>query len=143
MTMNKLLIQRLDPEVILPSYMHEDDAAFDLRASENKTVLPGKKETIGTGLKLAIPKNHVGLIWGRSGLAHKNEIAVLGGVIDSGFRGEVKVILKNHGEESFKISKNDRIAQMIVQPYSKSEILEVENLEETDRKGGLGHTGIK
>ena len=141
--MNKLLIQKLDPEIILPSYIHEDDAAFDLRAAEEKTIAPGKKETIKTGLKLAIPKNHVGLIWGRSGLAHRNEIAVLGGVIDSGFRGEVNIILKNHGEEPFKINKNDRIAQMIIQPYIKAEIKQVENLDETDRKGGLGHTGTK
>ncbi|MFH1592301.1 MAG: dUTP diphosphatase [Candidatus Woesearchaeota archaeon] len=141
--MNKVRIQRLDPEISLPGYIHEDDAAFDLRSAEEKTIEAGKKEVIKTGIKVAIPKNHVGLIWDRSGLAAKKDITVLGGVLDAGYREEVKIILKNLGEEPFKINKNDRIAQMIIQPYLKAEIEETKKLEETDRKGGLGHTGIK
>jgi len=141
--MSRLRIQKLDPEITLPSYIHEGDATFDLRSAEEKIIEAGKKEIINTGIKIAIPINHVGLIWDRSGLASRNEITVLGGVIDSGYRGEIKVILKNLGEESFKINKNDRIAQMIIQPYIQTEIEEVNELEETDRKGGLGHTGIK
>jgi len=139
----KLRIKKLDSSIISPNYVHEGDAAFDLRAGEEIVIKPGEKSIIGTKLIISIPKDYVGLIWDRSGLAAKNEITVLGGVIDSGYREEVKIILKNLGKESFVIKKNDRIAQMIIQPYLKAEIEEVSALEETDRKGGLGYTGIK
>jgi len=140
--MDKVQIQKLDPEISLPVYIHEDDAAFDLRSAEEIIIKPNDKVTIRTGIRIAIPKSHVGLIWDRSGLAHNNGITVLGGVLDAGYRGEVKVILKHLGEAPFKINKNDRIAQMLIQPYIKAEIEEVNELDETDRKGGLGHTGI-
>src|SRR3989344_786473 len=133
----KLRIKKLDSSIISPNYVHEGDAAFDLRAGEEIVIKPGEKSIIGTKLIISIPKDYVGLIWDRSGLAAKNEITVLGGVIDSGYREEVKIILKNLGKESFVIKKNDRIAQMIIQPYLKAEIEEVSALEETDRKGGL------
>ena len=93
-----------------------------------------------------IPKQSFGVsssLWDRSGLAHNHGISVLGGVLDAGYREEVKVILVNLGDQPFKINKNDRIAQMIVQPYIKAQIEEVIELEETDRKGGLDQTGVK
>ena len=102
-------IQRIDKEISLPSYIKLGDAGIDLRASEEKIIKQGKKELISTGVKVAIPENHVGLIWDRSGLAAKNELHVLGGVIDSNYRGEIKIIIKNLSNEDFKISKNDRI----------------------------------
>ncbi|MEK6922827.1 MAG: dUTP diphosphatase [Nanoarchaeota archaeon] len=141
--MPKVRIQKLDQEINLPSYIHKDDAAFDLRSAEELIINPQEKATVKTGIKIALPKNHVGLIWDRSGLAHNHGITVLGGVLDAGYREEIKVILVNLSNQPFKISKNDRIAQMIIQPYIKAQIEEVNKLEETDRKGGLGHTGIK
>jgi len=137
----KLAIQRIS-DVEMPFYAHEGDAAFDLRAAEEHVLEPGKKLIVKTGLKMAIPEGHVGLIWDRSGLAAKNGVHVLAGVVDSGYRGEVGVVLKNLGEANVEITKNMRIAQMLIQPVVTAEIEESENLEETKRgDGGFGSTG--
>ena len=137
-------IQRIDKEISLPSYIKLGDAGIDLRASEEKIIKQGKKELISTGVKVAIPENHVGLIWDRSGLAAKNELHVLGGVIDSNYRGEIKIIIKNLSNEDFKISKNDRIAQLLIQPITIVNIEEVTELGETNRNDkGFGSSGIK
>ena len=140
--MNILKVKKLDNEVILPSYAKEGDAALDLRSIENVIIKPGQKAVIKTGLKLAIPQGHVGLIWDRSSIAINHDIHAIAGVIDSGFRGEVNVILKNLGDKDFQINKNDRIAQLIIQPYLKAQLQTVEELDETDRnEGGFGSTG--
>ncbi len=137
-------IERINKELDLPSYSLEDDAGIDLRSSEDLTLKPGERRTVKTGIRLAIPKNHVGLIWDRSGHAHKHGLHVLAGVIDSGYRGEVGVVLKNLGNSDFKIEKNLRIAQMLIQPFHRVNIEECESLDETSRKdGGFGSTGNK
>jgi len=139
-----LKIERINKELDLPSYSLEDDAGIDLRSSEDLTLKPGERRTVKTGIRLAIPKNHVGLIWDRSGHAHKHGLHVLAGVIDSGYRGEVGVVLKNLGNSDFKIEKNLRIAQMLIQPFHRVNIEECESLDETSRKdGGFGSTGNK
>jgi len=137
----KLQIQRI-AEVDMPNYAHDGDAAFDLRSAEEGVIEPGEKKIFKTGLKMAIPTGHVGLIWDRSGLAAKNGIHVLAGVIDSGYRGEVGVVLKNLGTEAVEITKNMRISQMLIQPVVTAEIEESKDLDETARSdGGFGSTG--
>jgi dUTP pyrophosphatase len=138
----QLKIQRLDKDVEIPSYSHKGDAAFDLRSAESKILKKNERYTFKTGIKIAIPKNHVGLVWDRSGHAHKNGIHVLAGVIDSSYRGEIGVVLKNLGDQDFEIEKNMRIAQMLIQPVLNPIIEEVEELEKTSRnEGGFGSTG--
>jgi dUTP pyrophosphatase len=133
--------QRLSKEIDLPSYSKEGDAGIDLRASEDKLI--ESKEIVSTGIKVAIPENHVGLIWDRSGLAAKNELHVLAGVIDSNYRGEIKVVIKNLSKTPFQVEKNMRIAQLLIQPIKTVTIEEVEQLEETNRGNeGFGSTGL-
>jgi len=136
-------VHRLDKTVEMPKYAKKGDAAFDLRSAEEKTVKAGHKELVKTGLRIAVPEGYCGLIWDRSGLAAKHGIHCLAGVLDSGYREEIVVVLHNLGKEDFLIEKNMRMAQMLIQPVETAMIKEVEELEETERKGGFGHTGLK
>ena len=142
--MVELKIHRTDKSVEMPFYAKANDAAFDLRSADVKLVKPGEKVIVKTGIRMAIPEGYAGLIWDRSGLAAKNGLHCLAGVIDSGYRGEVGVVIKNLGEEEMLIEKNMRIAQMLIQPVESARIMEVEELDDTDRgEGGFGHTGVK
>ncbi len=133
----------MDNSLDLPSYAHPHDAAFDLRASHDCVLRPNEHALVRTGLKFAIPEGHVGLIWDRSGLAVKNKITTLGGVIDAGFRGEIAVIMMNLANEDFKVEKGMRVAQMIVQPFVSCNIEETESLDDTHRgEKGMGSTGL-
>ena len=143
--MVKLLIKKLQKNIILPEYKTDGSSGMDLMANVEQTVkiLPGEKKMISTGIMVAIPEQYEIQIRPRSGLAAKNGISVLNtpGTIDSDYRGEIKVILINLGKDIFEIKKNDRIAQMIVCPIIKVELEEVENLPGTVRgKGGFGST---
>ena len=139
----EIRIQRTDKSIELPCYQKEDDAGLDLRSAEHLVLAPGEKAVVKTGLKVALPKHHVGLIWDRSGLAAKHGLHSLAGVIDSGYRGELGIVLINLGKESFTIEKGMRIAQMLIQPVANHfPIVEVENLDSTDRAGtGFGSSG--
>jgi len=142
--MVELKIHRVDKTVDAPFYAKEGDAAFDLRSAEEKTVKAGEKVIVKTGLRMAIPPGHAGLIWDRSGLAAKHALHCLAGVIDAGYRGEVGVVMKNLGDSDFLVEKNMRIAQMLIQPIVSATFEEVEDLDETDRgAGGFGHTGTR
>jgi len=122
--------------------MDLDDAAQDIMSNENVTIPPKDSKLIKTNLFIAIPKNHVGLIWSRSGMSVKNKIEVGAGCIDSGYRGEVKVHLYNYGNNYFKVNKGDRIAQLLTIPINPYEYEEVDDLDETKRgSGGFGHSG--
>ena len=138
--MVKLLIKKLQKNIILPEYKTVGSSGMDLMANVEQTVkiLPGEKKIISTGIMVAIPEQYEIQIRPRSGLAAKNGISVLNtpGTIDSDYRGEIKVILINLGKDIFEINKNDRIAQMIVCPIIKAELKEVESLPETIRGGG-------
>lgn len=136
---------QLDAEDIdAPGYAHPGDAGFDIRASEELTIPAGGRVMAPTGLRLAIPTGHVGLVWDRSGLAAKHGIHCLAGVIDSGYRGEVKVVLQNLGREDFVIERGIRIAQMLIQPVVGAELVRVESLEDSSRgEGGFGSTGLQ
>ena len=143
--MVKLLIKKLHKNIILPEYKTDGSSGMDLMANVEQTVkiLPGEKKIISTGIMVAIPEQYEIQIRPRSGLAAKNGISVLNtpGTIDSDYRGEIKVILINLGKDIFQINKNDRIAQMIVCPIIKVELMEVESLPETVRgEGGFGST---
>ncbi len=140
----ELKIKRLDKTVEKPAFVHDYDAAFDLRSSEEKTIKPKEKVIIKTGLSMAIPRGFAGLIWDRSGLAAKHSLHVLAGVIDSGYRGEIGVVMVNLGAEEFSVEKNMRIAQMLIQPVAMPKIVEAEELDETSRNtGGFGSTGLR
>ncbi len=125
-----------------PSYAHPGDAGFDLRASLECIVPARGRYTVPTGLRFAIPGGFVGLVRDRSGLAAKHGIHCLAGVIDSGYRGEVKVVLQNLGENPFTVERGMRIAQLLMMPVAAAELVRVENLEESARgEGGFGSTG--
>jgi len=144
--MVKLLIKKLQKNIILPEYKTKGSSGMDLMANVEQTVkiLPGEKKIISTGIMVAIPEQYELQIRPRSGLAAKNGISIINtpGTIDSDYRGEIKVILINLGKDIFEIKKNDRIAQMIICPIIKAELEEVESLPKTVRgKGGFGSTG--
>jgi len=139
--------ERVNKDIELPKYQHfGEDAGLDLHAAEELTIKSGEYKLIKTGLKIAVPKGYAAFVYPRSGLALKKGVTVLNadGVIDSGYRGEVGVILINHGAEDFNVNFNDRIAQLIIQQVNTIEWNEVESLSESQRgEGGFGHTGIK
>ena len=144
--MVKILIKKLNSKVKLPNYKTEGSSGMDLMAFLEKpiSILPQSSALIPTGLSIAIPDNTEVQIRPRSGLAVKNNISVLNtpGTIDSDYRGELKVILYNHGNKEFIINNEDRIAQMVLVPIIKASFEEVENLPETIRgKGGFGSSG--
>ena len=144
--MVKVLIKKLYPSVQLPSYKTSGASGMDLMAFIEKSIIlePGKSSLVPTGLSVAFPKEYEIQIRPRSGLAAKNNISVLNtpGTIDSDYRGELKIILFNHGNENFTINNNDRIAQMVLTPIAKIDLDETNELPETVRgKGGFGSTG--
>ena len=144
--MVKVLIKKLDSKVQLPKYKTDGSSGMDLMAFlENPiNIKPQKSAIIPTGISIAIPEDTEIQIRPRSGLAAKYCISVLNtpGTIDSDYRGEIKIILFNHGKEEFIINNNDRIAQMILMPILKAEFEETENLSNTLRgSGGFGSTG--
>ena len=144
--MIKVLIKKLNPKAELPKYKTEGSSGMDLMALiENPITIKSQNSAlIPTGLSIAIPKDTEVQIRPRSGLAAKSNISVLNtpGTIDSDYRGEIKIILFNHGKEEFTVNNNDRIAQMILMPVLKAEFKEVEELPKTVRdSGGFGSTG--
>ena len=144
--MIKVLIKKLNSKVQLPKYKTDGSSGMDLMAFLESTVnlKPQESAIIPTGISIAIPEDTEVQIRPRSGLAAKSNISVLNtpGTIDSDYRGEIKIILFNHGKEDFVINNNDRIAQMILMPIIKAEFEEVENLPKTLRgSGGFGSTG--
>ena len=144
--MVKVLVKKLDPKVKLPSYKTKGSSGMDLMAfiSNPIKVPPNNLALIPTGLSIAIPDDVEVQIRPRSGLAAKSNIGILNtpGTIDSDYRGELKVILFNHGNKEFIINNNDRIAQMILMPVLKVDFEEVDELPNTLRgSGGFGSTG--
>ena len=144
--MVRILIKKISEEVITPKYKTEGSSGVDLSAFLDKKVVikPNSSELIPTGLQVAIPEELEIQIRPRSGLAAKNKISILNtpGTIDSDYRGEIKVILYNHGKEDFLINNKDRIAQMVLTPVIKMNFEETEELPETIRgEGGFGSTG--
>lgn len=138
-------IVRLDPELDLPAYAHEGDAGLDLRAREAATIAPrGGRVLVPTGISIAIPLGYAGFVLPRSGnaLRHGIGLANAPGLIDSAYRGEIKVVLLNTDpDEPFHIERGDRIAQLVVQRVEAVNWVEVASLDGLDRGGGFGHSG--
>jgi len=135
---------RLDRELPLPAYARPGDAGLDLRASESVKLEPGERRLVSTGLAIAIPEGHAGLVLPRSGLAVQKGVTVLNapGLIDSGYRGELKVLLINHGPVVVAIERGERIAQLVIQAVARARLVEVERLPDSARgEGGFGSTG--
>ena len=126
----------------IPQYAHAGDAGADLKASESIIIPARDRALVATGIRLEIPEGHVGLIWPRSGLAVKKAIDSGAGVIDSHYRGEIKILLFNHSDLDFQIQPGDRIAQILIHKVERVQFLPAEKLSETTRnKEGFGSTG--
>ncbi len=141
----KLKVKRIHKDAILPNYAHYNDAGLDLYSIEEKIINPSETALIKTGIKIELPFQTEAQIRPRSGLALKNSITVLNtpGTIDEGYRGEIGIILINHGKEAFKVEKGMKIAQMVVKPVWKVRVEEVEELSEDTRgEKGFGSTGV-
>lgn len=141
----ELQFTRTSDAATLPTRAHEGDAGLDLYAAEGARIGPGQRVSVGTGLSVAIPKGLVGLVTPRSGLALKHGVSIVNapGVIDSGFRGELRVLLQNTDASSeFKVAPGDRVAQLLLIPIATASPLEAESLDSTPRgAGGFGSSG--
>ena len=139
-------LKLVDPTIEPPQAQNRGDAGYDLRSTGEYKIEPGQRVLVSTGIALAIPEGYAGFVQPRSGLAIKNGITALNspGLIDSGYRDEIKVILINHDPmETFVINKGDRIAQLVVQRYETIDWQIVDDLETSDRgTGGFGSTGV-
>lgn len=143
--MIKLPLARLDRSIELPSYAREGDAGLDLRAAHDATLEPGARALVGTGLAVAIPPGYAGLVLPRSGLALSQGVTVLNapGLVDAGYRGELKVLLVNHSEKLASVRRGDRVAQLVIQRVERAELIEVTELPASERgAGGFGSTGV-
>ena len=139
----KLLVEKLDKDAKLPAYAHSGDAGLDIYTNEEYVLKPNERYLFTTGIKIAVPTEHVGLVWDKSGLAVKNGIKTMAGVIDEGYRGELQVLVVNLSEQEFKVEKNSKIAQLIIQKKQTVQVQETDNLEETSRgEDGFGSTGL-
>jgi dUTP pyrophosphatase len=140
-----LSFARLSPEAREPTRAHDGDAGYDLYAVEAATIAPGERASVGTGIAVAIPDGWAGLVLPRSGLAARHGITLPNapGLIDSGYRGEVRVLLLNtDSREPFGVAPGDRIAQLLLVRHEAPELFEVESLEDTVRgAGGFGSSG--
>ena len=125
----------------LPEYAHQGDAGFDLYASDNFVLEPMEKKLVTTGVKIEIPEGYVGLMWDKSGKALHHQLHCLAGVIDSSYRGELKVVMINLGKESFTFEKHAKVAQLLIQPVVQAKLEVAELLTATQRHdGGFGST---
>lgn len=135
-------VKKLHPDAIIPNIAHEGDAGFDLYTIDDVIVEPGQRAQVPVGLAFEIPLGYVGLIWDKSGLSHKGGIKTLGGVLDSGYRGELKVGIINLSSEKYIFEKGHKIAQMLIQKVESPIFEEVLELSDTIRgEGGFGSTG--
>ena len=140
-----LAFRRIHPDAVLPAYAHPSDAGMDVRSVEDVEIAPGSRSLVHTGLVMNLPPGCEAQVRPRSGLALKFGVTVLNtpGTIDSGYRGEVGVILANFGDAPFAVKKGDRIAQVVVAPVTQAEIVETDEVGVTDRgAGGFGSTGV-
>ena len=138
-------MRRLDDGVPLPVRAHPGDAGLDLHAAEDVVLKPGERASVATGIAVAIPDGYAGFVVPRSGLAARNGIGVVNapGLIDSGYRGEIRVLLINlDANEAFELAKGERIAQLVIQRVEEATLREVDQLPESARgEGGFGSTG--
>lgn len=143
--MVKLRIKRVHAKALIPRYANPGDAGMDLHSVEDKIIKPGERALVATGLKVEVPEGFEMQIRPRSGLALKKGISLVNspGTVDSGYRGEIGIIMINHGSEDFEIKQGDRIAQAVLTRFESAELEESEDLSETKRgEGGYGSSGV-
>jgi dUTP pyrophosphatase len=142
----EILVTKLDIDAVIPTYAKPGDAGADLYSISELVLSPGERALVKTGIAIALPNGYVGLVHPRSGLGLKNGISVVNtpGTIDSGYRGEIGVVLINHDlHESFQVKKGDRIAQLVIQKVENAQFKMVNQLPESERAaGGYGSTGV-
>ncbi|TDD20420.1 dUTP diphosphatase [Kribbella turkmenica] len=143
--MTEVLIQRLDPDLPLPSYAHSGDAGADLVATTDLTLEPGERGLVGTGIAIALPDGYAAFVHPRSGLAAKHGVTLVNapGTVDAGYRGEIKVCLINlDSHAGITLKRGDRVAQLVIQQVEKARFVEVATLPGSARgDGGHGSTG--
>jgi dUTP pyrophosphatase len=139
--MTEIPAKKIDPQATLPTRAHPDDAGMDLYNLEDVVLEAGQGKMVRTGIALAIPAGHVGLVADRSSLAKKG-LKTAGGVIDAGYRGEIQVVLWNISPDVIRLTRGDRVAQLLILPIATPAIREVADLDQTARgAGGFGSTG--
>ena len=143
--MVQIAVRQLDPDLPLPATAHFGDAGVDLFARQDVVIAPaGGRVLVSTGIAIAIPDGYVGLVLPRSGLAHKHGVTLVNtpGVIDSGYRGELQVVMINTDPTiSYSVKRGDRIAQLLIQRTESVQWVAVDELDGNDRGGGFGHSG--
>jgi len=138
----EIKIKRMIPGAKIPAYAHSGDAGMDLFSCAEMILAPGETKPVPTGIQMAIPAGYVGLVWDKSGISLKG-VHRLAGVVDAGYRGEVRVVMVNLGTERFEIKPGMKIAQMLIQPVEAPTIVESDTLDDTLRgEGGFGSTGL-
>ena len=140
----RISLKRLDPDLPVPAHAHPGDGGVDLHAAEAVTLAPGERAIVPTGIAVAIPAGHAGFVVPRSGLAARDGVSIVNapGLVDSGYRGEIKVILVNLGPNAVDIARGDRIAQLVVMSVETQEFEVVDELPDSPRgEGGFGSTG--
>lgn len=140
----RIALKRLDPGLPIPSTSHPGDGGVDLFAAAGVSLEAGERTTVPTGIAVAIPEGYAGLVVPRSGMARRSGIGVVNapGLVDAGYRGEIKVLLINHGRETLELRRGDRVAQLVVVPIAEQELVEVDELPPSVRgEGGFGSTG--
>lgn len=137
-------IQKIDPQAQMPKYAHPGDAGMDVFSNEQVNIGVGERKAIRTGIAMQVPDGYVALVWDKSGRAIKEGLKVMAGVIDSGYRGEVQIVLVNLGTEEVCIQKGEKIAQILIQPVISATIQEVQEFNDDTSRGtdGFGSTGI-
>jgi dUTP pyrophosphatase len=141
----RVLLRRIDPELPMPGYAHAGDAGADLVTAVDVDLMPGERTVVPTGVALALPPGHAGFVHPRSGLAARAGLALVNapGTIDSGYRGEIKVIVINHDRlQPLHLARGERVAQLVVQQVERAAFVEVDELPDSERgAGGHGSTG--
>lgn len=135
-------VKKLREDAMAPSYAHGDDAGMDLFAATAVVLRSHERAQVPTGVAMEIPEGYVGLVWDKSGLSQKYGLKTLGGVVDSGYRGEIMVGLANISNETYTLEKGHKVAQMLIQKIESPKVVEVEELSDSARgEGGFGSTG--
>ncbi len=138
----ELKIQKINSDAKLPFFAYNSDAGMDLFAYEECEIAPFERKAVGTGIKLAVPEGYAGFVWDKSGLALGGGITTLAGVLDSGYRGELKIVLLNIGKEPYRVNKHQKIAQLVIKKIERPDIVE-DVLDDTERgKKGFGSSGL-
>lgn len=136
-------IKKLTSTAKLPNYAHPHDAGMDLYSCETTIIPPGERQLIPTGIAMSIPAGYVGLVWDKSGIATNHGLKTMAGVIDAGYRGEVKILVHNLSSKPYTVEAGSKIAQLLIQPVEQKKIVEVEELDDTSRgQKGFGSSGV-